>query len=237
MAKDCLQTKLKSIVNNNELPFLGYLTLFPDAAAATYSDFNKLITGSLNSPVKLINIGGHFTVNNQDVGDEYTIDAVNFPDVFFSEDTEKILIEKYAPSLLNTWARLHYDINELKYMQQITSISIMSGEMNFDIAKIAVLENLEHAEFNGNNLYYGDVSAFSHNTKLTGLSLLGNSCKNLTGDFNTWAANFPEKTVQLKITNSSDNKLTCNGVNLRTISTGNNFTLSFDGQGNVTCTA
>lgn len=249
----CLKTQLKSVIQNDNLPIFGVITLAVDselAASAALSSRKlklKFVTGS---NVELKNVGGNFldsSGNSLGTILQFT-ETSGVKDYYFSANTEYILIPKYtieqidnSTSAIGTKAIIYLrDISEFVYATSLIAFTIY-GETS-------VTTLSEISKFNGSlsviSLMYttcsGDISLLSGCiNKLNNITLSGTPAFNLIGDIASLAPYVTEqKTIRLMISRSSQVKLTCNGVRLGLDGSGGYcyYDLAFDGAGHVTCT-
>lgn len=249
----CLKTQLKSVIQNDNLPIFGVITLAVDselAASAALSSRRLKLRFVTGSKVELKNIGGNFLDSNgNSLGTilQFT-ETGGTKDYYFSADTEYILIPKYtmewidnSTSAVGTEAIIYFkDISEYVYATSLAGFVIYGENLSTPLSEIS--------KFNGQlsvlSLMYttcsGDISLLSGCiNKLTDITLSGTPAFNLTGDIASLAPYVTEqKTIRLMISRSNKVKLTCNGVRLGLDGSGGYcyYDLAFDGAGHVTCT-
>lgn len=249
----CLKTQLKSVIQNDNLPIFGVITLAVDselAASAALSSRKLKLHFVTGSKVDLKNIGGNFLDSSgNSLGSilQFT-ETSGIKEYYFSADTEYILIPKYtieqidnSTSAIGTKAIIYLrDISECVYGTSLIAFTIYGENSVTHLGEIS--------KFNGPlsllSLMYttcsGDISLLSGCiNKLNNITLSGTPAFNITGDIASLAPYVTEqKTIRLMISRSTQVKLTCNGVRLGLDGSGGYcyYDLAFDGAGHVTCT-
>lgn len=249
----CLKTQLKSVIQNDNLPIFGVITLAVDtelAASAALSSRKLRLRFVTGSEVELKNVGGNFLDSSgNSLGNilQFTETPGN-KEYYFSVDTEYILIPKYtiegidnSTSVAGTKAIIYLkDISEYVYATSLVGFTLYGENSVTPLSEIS--------KFNGPlsdlSLMFttcsGDISLLSGCiNKLNNITITGTPAYNITGDIASLAPYVTEqKTIRLMISRSNQVKLTCNGVRLGLDGSGGycSYDLAFDGAGHVTCT-
>ncbi len=244
MSNLCFVKTLKGEVINDNLPFYDAVRLVIDVArSALVAQDDRAFRIKANNPnlVRLKNFGGFFCDSSgANQSEEILLDGAE-QNVFYTAATTMIVIFGAKDvRVLNTYASAATlgvtsippeDIGNLTTANQIIcGGSNQKGEPK-DFASCVGLSTL----WLNTSKVSGDISGFKTLTSLSSL-VLTNSL-DLVGDFASLAPYRSAGTMSVALPgNINVNKLTCNGVNLANVWTGNSGTLTFDGNGNVSAT-
>lgn len=226
MANKCLVTKLQSVVNNDDLNYLGMLRfIVPDHMSPT------VIGITPNKTLKAINTGGQFLNGSggSPIGNE--MDITSTTTIYSDSNTKYIHIDKNGIITLYNDV-LYIDVQSL-YGFKAADFRLRNSEQIIDLAEWKK-QNIEIA----NRLILpsgkGDIADLFPSIQNASIVQFYNGASELYGDLYSWR-NRSAGTMSFTILANSGS-MTFNGTSLSTISPTGKFTLTFDGNGNMTCT-
>ena len=140
MANDCLVTKLKGVVQNDNLPYLNTVC-FDFIAKTGDSDIDDavlMVVVSSNKTCKIFSVGGTFTVGDQSTPvNEYVASQGSYSTIkAYSDGAFKLYIEKDAikgfgaEGSTNKTKRYNLDISQLDYADALEIINLKRTEVH-----------------------------------------------------------------------------------------------------------
>lgn len=241
MSNLCFVKTLKGEVNNDYLPFFNAVRIFVDTAkSALVAQGDRAFRIKAQDPnlVTIKNIGGMFCDSSgANQVSEKLLDGTE-QNVWYTAATRMIVIFNASQiRVLNIYASSATlgvtSIPPEDLANITTAISMQVGGVNQkgEPADFAWCTGLLSLYINTAKIS-GDIAGLKTLTSLVTLNL--SNTVELVGDFASLAPYRAAGTMSVTLPgNINANKLTCNGVNLATIWTGNSGTLTFDGNGNV----
>lgn len=179
----CLVTKLKSVVDNNNLLHLGEMRIsFPKYTGTTGKA--RPITIKSSSAVTLSIVGsGYFTdaTLSQNKGTTASLNAYVDNKLYISNDVVEVSVsDKY--NLLHVFIACDslFDLDTLKYSKALEALDLYNSSSVGDIASLSKLTSLVGITILNPKGIYGDISSLKNLTSLTVLYL--NNCNKITGD-------------------------------------------------------
>lgn len=179
----CLVTKLKNVVDNNNLLHLGEMRIgFPKYTATSGNARSIKIKPS--SAITLSIVGsGYFTdaTLSQNNGTTASLEAFVDNKLYISNDVVEVSVpDKY--NLLHVFISDDslFDLDTLKYSKALEALDLYSRSSVGDIASLSKLTSLNWITILGSNGIYGDISSLKNLTSLSGLYL--DNCNKIAGD-------------------------------------------------------
>lgn len=179
----CLVTKLKSVVDNNNLLHLGEMRIgFPKYT--TTSGKARSITIKPSSAVTLSIVGsGYFTDTtlSQNKGTTASLEAFVDNKLYISNDVVAVSVpDKY--NLLHLFINCDslFDLDTIKYSKALEALDLYSGSSVGDIASLNKLTSLTNLTLLKSKGIYGDISSLKNLTSLSNLYIDG--CNKIAGD-------------------------------------------------------
>ena len=238
--ENCLVTKLKGTVDNNNLPIFDAVRIHINSTAASsaaQSDRGFSCNAYPMTTLTLENIGGSFVNSEgQIIGDGKTLTINNTPtptNFYYSANTTMILVKGkqniYTLSVPDGNCT-YIDFEDIGYASKLQSFAVCGAGQTGDLSDLSLLK-LTSLTINGSPIT-GNISSLAKMTTLNYVNFLSNSII-IEGDFASWAPYYTSaKTVN--VTTGSVSKLKCNGENMVNTLHKTTFTVTFDGQGGVT---
>lgn len=192
MTNDCLVTKLKGTVNNDNLEQLGYFTVNAISGGTPSSEENQKIytifnedTNSNNNPGLVALDGGYFVdsfASQTSIGNkEGALKNVRFITNIPVEGTFRVRIKKYSLTYFTARSIIEVNVDDLKY-SPIENLSLLDNNLAYgDISNLTNMGTLKTfiVDTNCYNLH-GKLSDFGKCVNLERLSWCNFS--NLTGN-------------------------------------------------------
>lgn len=235
--ENCLVTKLKGTVDNNNLPIFDAVRIHINSTAASSAPQNqrKFSCTAYNlTTFTLENIGGSFVDSEgQIIGDGKTLTiGTTLTDVYYSANTTMILVKGkqniYTLSVASGNCA-YIDFEDIRYALNLQSFAVCGAGQTGELSDLSSLK-LSSLTINGSPIT-GNISSLAKMTTLRYVNFLSNSII-IEGDFASWAPYRSASTVN--VTTGSISKLKCNGENMVNTLHKTTFTITFDGQGGVT---
>lgn len=236
--ENCLVTKLKGTVDNNNLPIFDAVRIHINSTAASSAPQNERrfsCTAYNLTTLTLENIGGSFVNSEgQIIGDGKTLTVgTTLTSVYYSANTTMILVKGkqniYTLSVPEGNCA-YIDFEDIRYAVKLSSFAVCGEGQTGDLSDLSLLK-LGSLTINGSPIT-GNISSLAKMTTLKYVNFLSNSII-IEGDFASWAPYYTSaKTVN--VTTGSVSKLKCNGENMVNTLHKTTFTVTFDGQGGVT---
>lgn len=180
---NCLVTKLKSVVDNNNLLHLGEMRIgFPKYTNT--SGKARSITIKPSSAITLSIVGsGYFTdaTLSQNKGTTASLEALVDNQLYISNDVVEVSVpDKY--NLLHVFISCNslFDLYTLKYSKSLESLDLYSDSSVGDIASLNKITSLINLTIIGSKGIYGDISSLKNLTSLNNLYI--DNCNKITGD-------------------------------------------------------
>jgi hypothetical protein len=240
MTNSCLVTKLKGVVNNNNLPIYDTIRVALRSNLDQVSLENRYVYvtwhGDIEGEKKLRNIGGNFLdAQGNVIGTEITLSQMSGNKAYLSTDSKEIIIfgQKALRSIEDSvYNILALDISVLKYCTALYYLVLTGRNKTGDVKDLPA-----SSRWVGLTITYcsltGDVGTLP---KILPASIIfSNNATNLTGDFADLAVDHPAGTLTVRTEGVGLQNVKVNG-NLLSSYGSSPYTLTFDGAGHVTCT-
>ena len=203
--KNCLVTKLKGSVDNDNLPVFNCInvTYKKLASQSRYSQWVKFSSETKDIDVSIISGTGQFLDGAYPSGTAITRDTLTIPhgigepsDKSLSQSTDVILkiTDKYDLNYFGLTIAMTLDLSELAYCIGLKTITVFGGLGSYEyitgeLGSLSGLQNLKTLELNKMPNVTGDISALSTLTALEGIKLA--SMVGISGDISSWTSNKP----------------------------------------------
>lgn len=169
MEKNCLVTKLKGVVDNDNLPKFNVLKVHFGAG-----DSGQYGSIRIEVPVGNANTNNGYIANNAaNLQNQDThISITNAISLFASNVEMDIEISpKYDITTLQTIdARASFDTNDVKYLTKLTKLSMKTSSCTGNLEDLVKLTNLEQLSVSGSHIY-GDIDTISAATNLSNFDI------------------------------------------------------------------
>ena len=238
MANNCLFKKLNGIADNDSLPIYNAIIIPLRSNLDQVSDSNRYINVTWHTDLatgneKLRNIGGNFLdAQGNVIGTELTIQQISGK-VYFSANTKEIIIfgENALRSIEDpNYGFLNLDLSQLKYCSAIYNLNISGRNKTGDLSELPESSRWVQLILSSVSIT-GDVASLP--TTLPSFILYNNST-NLEGDFASLAEKRGAGTMTVRTEGIGLQNVKVNG-NLLSSYGSSPYTLTFDGEGHVTC--
>ena len=181
--KNCLVTKLKSVVDNSNLLHLGEMRIsFPEYTNT--GENARSIVIKPRSAVTLSIIGsGYFTDTtlSQNKGTTASLEAYVDNTLYISNDVVAVSVpDKYNLLHVLISRDSYFDLDTIKYSKSLEFLDLYSKSSVGDIASLSKLTSLRGLTLLSSEGIYGDISSLGNLSSLSGLYLSG--CNGITGD-------------------------------------------------------
>lgn len=182
---NCLVTKLKESVQNDNLSILGALTMRVNAATSPTDNQRRLqLVVEENETVKITAVGGNFTKDGVSMNNLTIVNADGQVSLYFDNANFKAVIDnKYGIRGISTDPNsiLSFDVSELvcpKVSQIALQSQLTKGNIN-DMNLPALIQT----RFTNSTHITGNISAF--NTCNSCTSLVLSDCSNISGNIDS----------------------------------------------------
>lgn len=183
MANKCLVTKLNGMVNNDNLPILGALTVKVKSVTSPTDNQRKLtITVAETETVKVKAVGGSFTKNGVSMTELTLNNSDGVVVLYFSNGDYKVNIEnKYGILTLQTAENsiISFNLDEFVLPKTLSIVAMSSGNTG-SIDNIKLEDSANVISLKDNTNISGNISSLSGYTSLIYLNL--RNCAGISGD-------------------------------------------------------
>ncbi len=188
---NCLITKLKGRVSNNELLKLGEMRFyFLKDKVSSPKAATRSITLTFTEDTTISITGGHFTDSDlvQNLGTTLHLNKLEPKAIYVSNEEGFISVNKYQLKDIKITdvyltSKIYFNIDDLKYSNYLTSLEGNSNLVNGDIASLKEKESLTKILMEATQVS-GDISAFSNMTGLTSVNI---SRTKVSGDISVFS--------------------------------------------------
>jgi len=168
MANNCLITKLKSVVNNDELMKLGEIVVYNEVTSNTTIRFDRS-TPYGYTPLSIRTYADDGTLIR-------TISHTN-GNITITPEEKKILIDqKYDLMVAQFNGTVNFDPNQILYSKGLYAFNMGSNlwflENTFDVSKLSVLSDLQQLTIiNNRNNIVGELTDIARLSKLQSINI------------------------------------------------------------------
>lgn len=212
---NCLVTKLKAVVDNNDLEYLGGIEFIVNSE----KDITGQIVKSIDTDKARITVigNGTMTVNtspSSTYGNGETFVVPNLArTITFSAGNYKVRIDnKYALADLRFGGVAWKSLNQVKNCNDITILAVtMLGYVTGNLSSLEGMTKLTQLSLDRTYGYTGNIKSLGKLTSLTTLNITKNSSYEslIEGDVLDFVG---EQVKSGRTTMSSDSPLSCNGI-------------------------